>query len=296
MNLLLAVVLALALPQASGSVPDSIRRSIEKDRSDTETWLKSGETSYLATIVRTDFGGRTTLRVGRAADNDVRLDADSVAAHHLEVTVVGDSFRVVARDPGAAFIAGKASLRSAVVGPSSIRVGRYTLRLSHQRFPAIIVFDPRSPRFKDYKGLRYYPVDLAYRYVVSLTPSPRPDTVIILSTRGNRRRALRVGWFDFKVGTTSCRLEATRLLEPGVDEHSVSVFFRDATSGKDTYAVGRYVDPTPQPDGRYVLDFNAAYNPACAFSPHYNCPLPPKDNTLTAAIRAGEMDSHYASH
>jgi len=42
-----------------------------------------------------------------------------------------------------------------------------------------------------------------------------------------------------------------------------------------------------------VLDFNEAYNPACAFSDHYNCPIPPKANTLAVAIRAGEMDSHY---
>ena len=48
--------------------------------------------------------------------------------------------------------------------------------------------------------------------------------------------------------------------------------------------------PTPTktkklPDGNYLLDFNAAYNPACAFSEHYNCPIPPKGNTLPVAIR-----------
>ena len=59
------------------------------------------------------------------------------------------------------------------------------------------------------------------------------------------------------------------------------------------HALGRYVDPVRLPDGRYLLDFNAAYNPACAFSTHYNCPIPPKSNTLAVAIRAGEMDSDY---
>jgi hypothetical protein len=53
------------------------------------------------------------------------------------------------------------------------------------------------------------------------------------------------------------------------------------------------VDPKLQPDGHYLLDFNLAYNPACAFSDHYNCPLPTKANTLKVAIRAGEKDSHY---
>jgi len=38
---------------------------------------------------------------------------------------------------------------------------------------------------------------------------------------------------------------------------------------------------------------NRACNPACAYSDHYNCPIPPKANTLNVAIRAGERDSHY---
>ncbi len=47
-------------------------------------------------------------------------------------------------------------------------------------------------------------------------------------------------------------------------------------------------------DGSYGLDFNMAYNPACAFSNYYNCPFPPKENTLKVAIKAGEKDSHYS--
>jgi hypothetical protein len=47
------------------------------------------------------------------------------------------------------------------------------------------------------------------------------------------------------------------------------------------------------PDGRYLLDFNLAYSPLCAFSEHYNCPIPPRQNTLSIPIRAGEMDAKY---
>ena len=57
--------------------------------------------------------------------------------------------------------------------------------------------------------------------------------------------------------------------------------------------MGRYLDPEPLPDGRYVLDFNRCYNPACAYSDHYNCPIPPAANRLQVAVRAGEMDAHY---
>jgi uncharacterized protein (DUF1684 family) len=179
-----------------------------------------------------------------------------------------------------------------------ILVSRFYLRLSHQNYPAIIVFDRKMNGLEKFRGLKHYRVDLNYRYAVSLTPNPAPDTVVILSTRGNQRRALRVGWFNFMVGDTKCRLEAVRLLEPGIDEKDVAVFFTDPTNGKDTYPLGRYVDALPLPGstGKYLLDFNLAYNPACAYSQHYNCPIPPKENHLTVAIPAGEQDSHYMDH
>jgi uncharacterized protein (DUF1684 family) len=293
----LLVVLAAVVPAHPATLTDVERDTLTKamlaDRESTAVWLERAPNSYLATIGRRDFGNRARLTVGRAADNDVRLADSTIALHHLAVTVVGDSFAVEALDLGAVFTVKDSVMRAAIVPPSSIGVGRYTLRLSHQRFPAIIVFDPQSPRYKLYKGLSYFPVDLAYRYELPLTPNPKPDTTIILSTRGNQRRAVRVGWFDFDVKGTKCRLEANRLLEPGVGENDVSVFFRDATTGKESYDVGRYVDPERLPDGRYVLDFNMAYNPACAFSEHYNCPIPPKANRLAVAIRAGEKNPHY---
>lgn len=271
----------------------AVIKEIDKDRVDTEQWLKGDPTSYLATVDRTDFGSRTTLTVGRAAGNDLRVDDPAFSARHLRVTVEGDRFRVEAVDEAARFTSDGKEIRSAVLNPTAIGIGRFLLRLSHQRFPGIIVFDPRSPRFAAYKGLKYFPPDLAFRYELALTPNPKPETTVILSTRGNQRRATRVGWFDFSVGGRDVRLEAVRLLEPGVGEHDLGIFFRDATTGKETYALGRYVDVKPLDNGRYLLDFNLAYNPACAFSEHYNCPIPPKANVLPVAIRAGEMDSHY---
>jgi len=272
---------------------EAVIKEMEKDRADTKEWLRSSPTSYLAAVDRIDFNEKNTLTVGSAADNDVRLAADDVEAHHLRITVGGDNFRIEGIDPNARFKIKNDVKREATVGPSSIQVGRFVLRLSHQRFPAIIVFDPQSPRFKEYKGLAYFPIDLAYRYELPLARDPKPEKIIIMSTRGNRRTAERLGWFDFLVGDIPCRLEATRLLEPGSGESDVEIFFRDATSGKGSYPLGRYVDAKKLPNGKYLLDFNLAYNPACAFSEFYNCPIPPKSNTLQVAIRAGEMNAHY---
>jgi len=281
-------------PGMSALEADTLLRSYAKDRADTETWLKSSPTSYLATIQRRDFGNRASLTVGSDPGNDLRIEDPGVKPRHLRVTVEGDSFRVETLDRGARFKVKDVERASATLPPTGISIGRYTLRLSHQRYPAIIVFDPKSPRFRLYKGVRYFPPDLAYHIVARLSPNQKPDTMIILSTRGNQRRAVRVGWFDFKVGGAACHLEATRLLEPGVGEKDFGLYFTDATTGEESYGVGRYLEAEPRKDGSYVLDFNRCYNPACAYSEHYNCPIPPRGNRLGVAIRAGEMDSHYS--
>ncbi len=268
-------------------------QEIEKDRAETREWLRSSPRSYLAAVGRINFGEKPYLSVGCAADNNVRLDAEGIEPHHLKASVSGEQFHVEALDEKASFIIKDSPVREATTGPAAIRVGRFELRLSHQRYPAIIVFDPRSPRFQEYKGLEYFPVDLDYRYELPLTHDPKTEPVVLMSTRGNQRRAERAGWVGFYVGLTPCRLEVIHLLEPGSEADDLSVFFRDATSGKESYPMGRYVDLKKLENGNYLLDFNQAQNPACAFSDYYNCPVPPKSNTLTVAIRAGEMDSRY---
>lgn len=295
----IAVLVVLAATVPPGPVrlgpvaADSVIVAIQRERAETQNWLRTSPTSYLAAVQRVDFGNKPLLTVGRSSDNDLRLNDEGVTNHHLQVSAGENKFEIEALDGAARFKVGDRDEREATLGPSTIGVGRYQIRLSHQGFPALIVFDPQSPGFHAYKGLRYFPPNLSYRYLLRLTRKPRPDTVVILSTRGNRRLARRVGWFDFKVDKTPCRLEVTRLLEPGVGENDLGVFFRDVTTGKETYEVGRYLDPKPQSDGRYLVDFNFAYSPACAYSDHYNCPIPTKSNTLTVPIRAGEMDPHY---
>ena len=223
-SLLFAAVLTGAAPEPGAPVTLTaaqrarILTEIRKDRAETRQWLKSDISSYLATVDRRDFDLRHTLTVGRAPDNDVSIDDAAFSAHHLRVSVEGDQFRVEAVDPSATFTADKKSTRSALVKPTALGVGRFQLRLSHQRYPAIIVFDPKSPHFASFKGLTYFPPDLSLRYELPLTPNPKPETVVIMSTRGNQRQAARVGWFEFRVDGVPVRLEAVRLLEPGADE------------------------------------------------------------------------------
>ena len=69
--------------------------------------------------------------------------------------------------------------------------------------------------------------------------------------------------------------------------------FTDATSGTETYASGRYVDlnVTDIENGMIMIDFNKSYNPYCAYvDGKYNCPIPPKENNLAVAVKAGERN------
>lgn len=68
--------------------------------------------------------------------------------------------------------------------------------------------------------------------------------------------------------------------------------FKDLTNGKESYGGGRYLDLRMEEieGDKIYLDFNKAYNPYCAFSAGYSCPIPPKENHLKVAIEAGEMN------
>ncbi|MEO6463369.1 MAG: DUF1684 domain-containing protein, partial [Candidatus Eisenbacteria bacterium] len=63
----------------------------------------------------------------------------------------------------------------------------------------------------------------------------------------------------------------------------------DSTSGGETYGGGRYVHLDSLDTHRFVLDFNKAYNPYCAWDASWICPLPPRENALPFAVRAGMM-------
>ncbi len=68
-----------------------------------------------------------------------------------------------------------------------------------------------------------------------------------------------------------------------------------ADAHPDTYGGGRYLldtvkgaDLGAEPGGRFVIDFNYAYNPSCSHDPRWSCPLAPPENRLPIPIPAGE--------
>ena len=282
-----AVALGAAPAQKVGAMDV---QKLLAERAETLASFKDPHRSPYAAVDRRDFQG-TPLVLGSGPDADLRLEGTE--PRHARIAVDGGGFRVEALDPGAMVeVAGKA-VREARVDPgATVGIGRYTVRLSHQNYPALVLLDTQSPKLRDGPPPRWFPPDEAFRVVARLDRDRSPRDEVVLSTRGNARRARRLGTFAFDLGGRTHRLTALRLLEPGVGEAAISIFFRDATTSHETYPVGRYLEPEPIPgdDSRYVLDFNRAYNTTCAFSPHYNCPIPPRENVLQVPIRAGEMD------
>jgi len=106
---------------------------------------------------------------------------------------------------------------------------------------------------------------------------------------GEIREALRYGYFELRLEGRDLHLHVYRMEDssnPG--KPNLFIPFRDATSGKETYGAGRYLDLAENTSGHYDLDFNLAYNPYCAYGGDFICPVPPEENRLPVAIRAGE--------
>ena len=126
-----------------------------------------------------------------------------------------------------------------------------------------------------FQNLEYYPVNRDLVFSVRLNRYSRPEPVRLATNTGEIRSGLRYGYFEFVVEGQSCRLQVYRL-DDTAQSGGPNLFipFRDATSGSETYAPGRYIDLAENTSGIYELDFNRAYNPYCAYNVAYSCPLP----------------------
>jgi len=157
--------------------------------------------------------------------------------------------------------------------------------------------DPHSPippeERASFEGLSYYPVDASYRFELLLDRHGDPESVTVGTSTGGESEYLRWGAFRFEVDGEDVSLQAYKS-DP--DDDRLWVPFRDATSGEATYGAGRYLDLETDThrtdDGTWILDFNEAYNPTCAYSDRYECPLPPTENWLDVPIEAGEKAYH----
>ena len=157
---------------------------------------------------------------------------------------------------------------------------------------------PQSPlpagERRGFGGLEYFPLDRVYRFELPLHEHEIRETIETGDTAGQTRTLWRWGEFRFSMGGQDCSLQAYK---SGPGEERLFVPFRDQTSGKETYGAGRYLDLEParhlNSEGRWIVDFNEAYNPWCAYSEDYACPFVPPENWLQAPVHAGERSYEH---
>ena len=147
----------------------------------------------------------------------------------------------------------------------------------------------------DRKYLQFFPVSESFRVnerVEKIYEAPW----FKMETSGKEKKVYRTyAILTFKVKDTLCKLHVYQSQDlMGMKEYANHLFipFTDLTTGEEGYENGRYIDMTTAElePGSYLLDFNKAYNPYCAYiSDVYNCPIPPKENNLIVGIKAGEM-------
>lgn len=138
-----------------------------------------------------------------------------------------------------------------------------------------------------FHGLHYFEPDLTYRVMASVTPYKGEDKRLVISyTDGSETVYERFAYATFNLDQKSHKVLLLK------HDDMVSLLFKDATNGKETYGGGRYIDfKIQEASGRtMIIDFNKAYNPYCAYVPDFACPLPPAENKLSISIRAGETN------
>jgi uncharacterized protein len=139
--------------------------------------------------------------------------------------------------------------------------------------------------------LSYYPPDPAFRIAAGVVPFARPEVLQMATSTGEIRAQRRYAELRFRIGDRDLRLSG--FTDPYQDHaHELFVPFQDATSGRETYGAGRYLEVALEHHAGGVhtalIDFNLAYNSYCAYSPNYSCQIPPAENRLPVAITAGE--------
>lgn len=141
----------------------------------------------------------------------------------------------------------------------------------------------------DFKGLKYYPPDIRYKIIADLEPVEKRNILVLSTNDGKEQRYAEYAYARFTLEGIENRLLILEVLDMGPFRGKLFLAFGDETSAVETYGAGRYLDVSKVPGATTItLDFNKAYNPYCAYNETYSCPLPPSENLLKVAIRAGE--------
>jgi len=158
-------------------------------------------------------------------------------------------------------------------------------------------FEVYSPFKRDtsiaFKALKYFPPDESFIFKSKLYRLNPPDTVVVMGTKGETRRVILEGYVNCVKDGEDHHVNVYKGFSP-TGEPYYSIWFTDKTTGKETYGVGRYldIDIFDDPEYVYTIDFNRTYNPYCAYTKLYTCPIPREEDYIDILIEAGEKNFH----
>ncbi len=169
------------------------------------------------------------------------------------------------------------------IGHALWREGRDELFTGHPQSP-LAPDDPLRT-----SGLPYWPYDPALRFELPLRPT-QPTRLSVPTGADGMTALRRVGCLDLPAP-----LNATVAVW-WLEQYAGGVFLPlvDASAGDTSYGGGRYLLDTAKGsdlgggDGQVVVDLNFLYHPSCRYSAAWKCPLAPAENTISAAVGAGE--------
>ena len=145
---------------------------------------------------------------------------------------------------------------------------------------------PQSPLTSEQKrgfmGLSYFPENDALQVDVQVERLSDQQPMQMQTSTGGIQTYVRYGRFKFQVEGEEAELTIYQ------NENGYFLPFVDSLAGKETYPAGRYLEPESLPGNRFLVDFNLAYNPYCAYNEMWSCPITPAENRLKVPIRAGE--------
>jgi uncharacterized protein (DUF1684 family) len=218
-------------------------------------------------------------RIGSAPDNDIVL---ATGPEYLAQVLLEDG--QIRIDPSQEGGAWHEPGKDGVIGRLRFNEGDASIQvLERGGRTALRVRDAKAPTRTGFAGIERFDTDPGWRFDARFEAHDPPRTMPIVDVLGNSTDTPNPGKVNFTYAGKDYSLEA-------LDEGDGRLFFvfADRTSGKESYGAGRMLYADPAVNGRTVLDFNLAYNPPCAFTAYSTCPLPPPENRLDLAVRAGE--------
>ena len=145
--------------------------------------------------------------------------------------------------------------------------------------------DSENPDIEKLTKIDNFPIDTVWRLKAQYEPHMTPKVIETTTTAGDPSRITSSGAVGFRINGRYHRLDVWALGDSG----RYQTIFSDETSGLETYGAGRFiVVEKSAEDGDYVIDFNKAYNPPCAYTEFATCPIPPPQNRLPIRVTAGE--------